>query len=234
VQRRVLSQTGAYTLGPIRATGRGKVACSSIAPTTTARTATCAEASFTRERASPSRAAPSPSPWWSRSTARWAGRAIGIGKRADWPLRADVGDTPCMPEESATPDLVELTRRAIASGNDGDYDAMMSFFGPASSIDMTRLGLGSYSGPVAIRRFFENWIGASDEVEFLLDETLDVGNGVTLASVRQNARPTGTRGLLRFRYYAVYSWVERICLRVTHYRDVDEARAAAERLAKEP
>ncbi len=138
-----------------------------------------------------------------------------------------------MAEESTTSDPVELTRSAIASGNGGDYDAMMSFFGPESSVDMTRLGLGSYSGPVAIRRFLENWIGASDEVEFLLDEALDLGNGVTLASVRQNARPVGTKGLLRFRYYAVYSWVERICLQVTHYRAVDEARAAAERLAQE-
>jgi hypothetical protein len=35
---------------------------------------------------------------------------------------------PAMSEESATPDLVELTRRSFEAGNRRDLDAAMSFY----------------------------------------------------------------------------------------------------------
>jgi ketosteroid isomerase-like protein len=128
---------------------------------------------------------------------------------------------------------VELTRSAIASGNGGDYDAMMAFFGPESSVDMTGVGLGRYSGPPAIRRFFEEWIGSCEEIEFRLEEVHDLGDGVVFASIEQEARPTGTDGFLRLRYAAVYLWVDGVSMKVAHFQRPDEARAAAERLAEE-
>jgi len=126
---------------------------------------------------------------------------------------------------------VELTRNSIASGNGGDYEAMMAFFGPESTVDMRGVGLGIYAGLPAIRRFFEEWIGSSDLIEFGLEEVQDLGNGVVFASVRQNARPTGAKEFLRLRYAAVYLWVGGVCMLITHYRDFEEARGAAEALA---
>lgn len=126
---------------------------------------------------------------------------------------------------------IELTRDAIRSGNGGDYEAMMVFFGPESSFDLRSVGLGRYVGQRAIRRFLEEWIGSSDEIAFHLDEVQEIGDGVILAAIQQRTRPTGSKGFLHLRYAAVYLWVDGISQRVTHFRSFDEARAAAEQLA---
>jgi ketosteroid isomerase-like protein len=127
---------------------------------------------------------------------------------------------------------VALTRSAIASGNSRDYEAMMAFYGPESTVDLTGVGLGRYAGPSAIRQFFEEWIGSSEEIEFHLEEADDLGNGIVLAAISQRARPTGSKGFLQLRYAAVYLWRDGLTIEVTHYRDADEARAAAERLTE--
>jgi hypothetical protein len=48
----------------------------------------------------------------------------------------------------------------------------------------------------------------------------------------QNARPAGSNGHVRLRYAAVSVWREGVIVRTTNYSDIDEARAAAERLAE--
>jgi ketosteroid isomerase-like protein len=64
-----------------------------------------------------------------------------------------------MPEESTTPDLVERTRRSLEAANRRDFDAVMSFYGPDPVWDVSPKGLGLYVGVVAVRGFFEDWIG---------------------------------------------------------------------------
>ena len=64
-----------------------------------------------------------------------------------------------MPEESTTPDLVELARRSLEAANHRDFAAMMSFWGHDPVWDLSPMGLGVYEGPLAIRGFFEDWIG---------------------------------------------------------------------------
>jgi ketosteroid isomerase-like protein len=138
-----------------------------------------------------------------------------------------------MPEESATPDLVELTRRSLEAANRRDFDAVMSFYGPDPVWDVSPMGLGLYEGAVAVRGFFEDWIGAYEEWEIEPEEILEVGNGVVLAIFVQNARPAGSDGYVRLRYAAIGVWVQGGIARTTNYGDIDEARAAAERLAQE-
>ena len=46
-----------------------------------------------------------------------------------------------MPEESTTPDLVELVRRRMDAGDSGDADAMTSFFAPDGVWDSSPMGL---------------------------------------------------------------------------------------------
>jgi ketosteroid isomerase-like protein len=138
-----------------------------------------------------------------------------------------------MSEESTTPDLVELTRRTYESLSRRDLDALLRDYGDDSVLDLTPVGLGSYEGLAAIRAFNEDWIGAYDEFEFEPEQILDLGNGVVFAMVRQTARPVGSNGYVRLRHANVIVWADGVVARDTHYNDIDNARAAAERLAEE-
>ena len=141
-----------------------------------------------------------------------------------------------MPEESTTPDLVELTRQSIDAMNRRDVDAAMSYAAPdivlAGPPDH---GVGAFEGAAAMRSFLEGWVGAFEELEFAFEELFDVGNGVVFAAVSQMARPVGTTGYVRQREGWVWLWVEGLIATLTTYpeAEIDEARAAAERLAQE-
>ena len=83
-----------------------------------------------------------------------------------------------MPEESTTPDPVELTRQQYEAADRRDFDALMSVYGPEPVWDTSSMGLGLYEGDVAIRRFFEDWINQYQEWKIEPVETLDLGGGV--------------------------------------------------------
>jgi ketosteroid isomerase-like protein len=137
-----------------------------------------------------------------------------------------------MAEESATPDLVELTRRAFEAANRRDVDAGVSFYAPDAVYESVGMG-ASFEGVAAIREYLGDFGGAYDEFGLETDEILDLGNGVTLAVVDQKGRPHGSSGEVQMRYAAVAIWVEGMIERFTTYTDIDEGRAAAERLAEE-
>ena len=137
-----------------------------------------------------------------------------------------------MSDKPTTPDLIERTRRRLAAVDSVDIDAMTSFFAPDAVWDSTPMGLEVYEGRAAIRRFFEDWWGSYEESEVEAEEILDLGNGVTFAVLIFNARSVGSAGVVRFRYAAVTEWVGSAVVRETNYTDIDEGRAAAERLAE--
>jgi len=58
-----------------------------------------------------------------------------------------------MPEESTTPDLVELTRRNFEAANRRDFDAVLSFFAPDAVWDasLSGVGIGTFEGSAAVR-----------------------------------------------------------------------------------
>jgi ketosteroid isomerase-like protein len=136
-----------------------------------------------------------------------------------------------MSKESTTPDLVELVRSQVEAADSGDTDAMTSFFAPEAVWDSSPMGLEVYEGRAAIRRFFEDWWGVYDVSGAEAEEILDLGNGVTFAVVILKGGPIGSGGEVRLRYAAVNVLVEGVVVRVTNYSDIDEGRAAAERLA---
>jgi ketosteroid isomerase-like protein len=138
-----------------------------------------------------------------------------------------------MAEESTTPDLVELTGRALEAGDRLDFDAMLSFWGPDPIWDMSPIGLGVYEGAAAIRGFFEDWIGTYEDWKTDPVEILDLGGGVVFVLLLQDARLVGSRRHVRLRYASVVVWENGMVLRTTNYSDIDEALAAAERLAEE-
>jgi ketosteroid isomerase-like protein len=137
-----------------------------------------------------------------------------------------------MAEESATPDLVELTRRQLEAVNRRDLDALMTLCPPDGVYDTGADGLGVFEGPGAIRGFLEDYWGAFEDLRFEPEEVLDLGNGVAFCVLRQDARPAGSTGYVRRREAYVLEWVEGMVARLTVYSDVEEARAAAERLAE--
>jgi ketosteroid isomerase-like protein len=138
-----------------------------------------------------------------------------------------------MSEESATPDLVERVRRSIQAGNDRDIDLVFTFYVPDAVWDMSPWGMGIFEGTEAIRGFFEDWLGAYEEYRLEAEEIVDLGDGVVFAVLLQGGRPSGSSGDVQLRYASVSIWVDGLVVRTTNYRDIDAARAAAERLAEE-
>jgi ketosteroid isomerase-like protein len=138
-----------------------------------------------------------------------------------------------MADESTAPDLVELMRRANEAANRRDFDALLSFFAADAVLDLSHRGFPSVEGVAAIRDFFDDWFEAYEEFAVEQEEVLDLGNGVVFAVVHQNARPAGGAGRVRQREGWVLVWVEGLTVQMTTYGDIDEARAAAERLAGE-
>ena len=140
-----------------------------------------------------------------------------------------------MPEESTTLSPVELTRRAYESFSrrDRDLDVVMRDYDDDSVFDMSPAGLGSFQGVAAIRGLLEDWIAAYEEYEIEPEQILDLGSGVVLAFAWQKARPVGSTGYVQMHQGNVFVWVGGSLVRNTHYNDIDEARAAAERLAEE-
>ncbi len=136
-----------------------------------------------------------------------------------------------MSEESTTPDLVELMGRAFEAANRRDLDAVARSFAEDATFD----GRGvpdHYEGRAAIRSMLEEWFATYEELEFGLEEVRDLGNGVVFAVVSQNGRLVGSAGHLRQREGWVFVWARGLIARLTT-SEVDEARAAAERLAEE-
>ena len=138
-----------------------------------------------------------------------------------------------MSEESTTPDLVELVRGAVAAANRRDFDAVLSFYAPDAVWDMSPMGMGTFEGLAAIRGFFEDWFSTYKEWTMETETILDLGNGVVYTVNDQHARLVGSTGAVRLRDAWVCDFVEGQQVRLTVYPDIDEARAAAERLAEE-
>ncbi|HTQ68866.1 MAG TPA: nuclear transport factor 2 family protein [Solirubrobacteraceae bacterium] len=138
-----------------------------------------------------------------------------------------------MAEESTTPDLVELVRGTIDPLNVGDIDASLRLYAPDAFWDLSSLGLGTFEGVAAIRGFLEEWISSYEGYEVKGEEILDLGNGIGFAVMRQGGRPLGSTGHVQERFASVATWVDGLLVRTVTYLDIDEARAAAERLAEE-
>jgi ketosteroid isomerase-like protein len=134
-----------------------------------------------------------------------------------------------MSEESTTPDLVELVRMHVEALDRGDLDGVMSFAAEDAALDGRA---DMVEGQAAIRGFLDEWFGAYEELDFELEEITQLGGGVVFAVVTQDGRLVGTDGHIRQREGWVYLCVGGLIARLTT-SEVDEARAAAERLAEE-
>ncbi len=139
-----------------------------------------------------------------------------------------------MSEEPGTSDLVELTRRQFGFARVGDWDGVLSFYGPDTNWDMTPGGLGKYNGPAALRRFFVEWTVSYKEWDIELEEVHDLGDRMILAVALTRGRPGRGAAWVELRFATIARWsVGGRVARITSYTDIGEARAAADRLAQE-
>jgi ketosteroid isomerase-like protein len=138
-----------------------------------------------------------------------------------------------MPEDFTTPDLVELSRSFVDAANRRDVEALMSFFAPDAVWEALGPGDERLRGPTAIRGMLEDWFGPYEQYEVEVEELLDLGYGVVLMLAEHKGRLVGSSAFVQWRQGFVTLYVGDLIERVTSYPDVDEARAAAERLAEE-
>jgi ketosteroid isomerase-like protein len=136
-----------------------------------------------------------------------------------------------MSEESTTLDLVELTRRSIAAASRRDWDALTGFF--ARDAVWEAQEFQAFEGRDAIRGFVEYVVRAYHDAEIEIEDVLDVGSGIVFVSASMEGRLTDSTAHMRVRMGAVYSWADNVIVRVASYADIDQGRAAAERLAEE-
>ena len=137
-----------------------------------------------------------------------------------------------MTEESTTPDLAELVQRVIDAVHAREFDAVQSAYAPNAVLDILELGATS-EGHLAIRGFYEEWAATFPGWKQEVQEIVDLGNGVGFAVVAQAGHPGDSTGWVQARYAAVATLAAGLIERQANYTDIDEARAAAERLAKE-
>ncbi|HEY2181311.1 MAG TPA: nuclear transport factor 2 family protein [Solirubrobacteraceae bacterium] len=132
-----------------------------------------------------------------------------------------------MPEESTTPDPVELVRKQVEALDRGDRDGVMCNVAENGVLDGR---VNVIEGRAAIRGFLDEWFGAYEELDFELEEVSELGHGVVFAVVIQDGRLVGSDGHIRQREGWVYIFVGGLIARLST-SDVYAGRAAAERLA---
>lgn len=136
-------------------------------------------------------------------------------------------------EDSTTPDLIKLSRRQFEAANRHDADAVLSNYVPDAVWDLSDAGIGVFEGIAAIRAFFEDWWETWGEHVIELVEVADLGHGVMFSCVHEDGRLTDSDAHVEQRRGWITLWAQEKIERVTVYLDIDEARAAAERLAQE-
>jgi ketosteroid isomerase-like protein len=145
---------------------------------------------------------------------------------------AGLMDTRHMASEEPTPDLVELAREAFEAADRRDFDAFVSIYAPDAVLESMGMAT-SFEGVAAIRGFFEDFTSAYEEYGVEPEEIRDLGNGVVFSVIVQQGRLVGSSAQVQMRFASVGVFAAGVLVRHTLYTDVDEARAAAERLAAE-
>lgn len=140
-----------------------------------------------------------------------------------------------MAEQDGTPTLVELAQRTVEATNDGDFETLQKLYAPnavwrAPGADLVE---ERFEGSAAIRRFLEGWFGSVHDLELEAREIRDLGSGVVFSRFVQRGRPLGSTASIEFHFATFSIWDGGLILENAGYTDIDEARAAAERLAAE-
>jgi ketosteroid isomerase-like protein len=120
-----------------------------------------------------------------------------------------------MSEKSATSDLLDLVRGTFEPSNRRDVDALMAFFAPGALLGATRTAGVAPRGRAAIRGLYEDRTRAYEELEWVAEGPVDLGNGGVFAVVSQKASPVGITGYVLHREGWVWVWVDDLIASLT-------------------
>jgi hypothetical protein len=90
-----------------------------------------------------------------------------------------------------------------------------------------------FEGTESIRAALEGWYETYEEYEQIVEESRALGDGVTLGIALVRGRAKGSSAVVERRLAIVATWRGGVMERVWLHADIDEARSAAERLARE-
>jgi ketosteroid isomerase-like protein len=121
---------------------------------------------------------------------------------------------------------VEVVRRMLQAFADGGLDAMAEFWDP--DIDWRAAegavdDVGEMHGPVALRRYIQDWIDTFDDFSVVVEQLRDVGDNRVLGVQRLTGRAklSGTETDLR---YALVSTIrDGKVVRAREYMSLDQA-----------
>jgi ketosteroid isomerase-like protein len=136
-------------------------------------------------------------------------------------------------QESTTRDLLELARRMIEADTFDEW-AMFAEQIYAPNAVWEASGLDTFEGRRAIVAFVRDYWSIWDDHHHYVEEMVDLGHGVIWGVVREHGRIKGSDARVEARWAFVNLLVQGRVVRSTTYIDIDEAHAAAERLAQEP
>jgi len=128
-------------------------------------------------------------------------------------------------------DPLEAMSSAVEAFNRRDFDAIESLY--AEDAVLAGVDLGSFEGASAIRSLYEEMTTPYRDFTSEIDAVNDLGNGIGFAVVTVVGHPVGSTGEVRLHYGSVVVLADGVIVQQTNYMDIDEARAAAERLAAE-
>jgi hypothetical protein len=98
-------------------------------------------------------------------------------------------------------------------------------------MDLSHPGVGIFEGVPAIAAFFRDWWATWEDHHHEVQEVVVLDHGVVFAVVREDGQLVGSDVYVEQRGGLVSVWVGNLIGSVTAYLDIDEGRAAAERLA---
>ena len=121
---------------------------------------------------------------------------------------------------------VEVVRQGLQAFADGGVDAMAEFWDPdinwraaEGAID----DVGEMHGPVAVRRYIQDWIDNFDDASVVVEELRDVGDDRVLAIQRVKGRAKLSGIEIDLRYAVVNSVRDGKVVRGREYLSVEEA-----------
>jgi ketosteroid isomerase-like protein len=138
-----------------------------------------------------------------------------------------------MSEESTTLDLAERVRAIFEILDQHDWDALMHHYSQDVCWDATPTLGTTFDGQAAMRGLWQDWADLYEDLGFDLEELVELGSNLVLAVVMTHGHPVGSSGYVDAREAWIYEGADGMIVRVRTYRDIDEARAAAGRLAQE-
>ena len=127
---------------------------------------------------------------------------------------------------------LEIVRRHINAWSTEEAAVALSFLDPHIVMDISRTGgagvaEGPFYGPDAISNHFRRYAGTFEEYRWEIERLTDLGAGAVLVIVTESGRGKGS-GVPAARPLAVlYTLVERKIVRITFFRDEQEALEAA-------